>query len=270
MKPQIAINDIGTAEDFLAAVDASFKKRKIGDTVIGTVVQVGRNGALLDIGGKTEGFIPRSEMTSQSLKEFDPHDIVQIGQELEAVILHRDSESEQYILSIKKSEVEAIWNDLQNKYEISIPVKGEVKKVVKGGLIVDIGEKAFLPGSLVDTVRVSDFNVYVGQQIEAMILNFDRDKRNIVLSRRALLEQIEKEDKQIQFAKLTKGDVKKGTISGIMEYGVFVEIGSLAGLVHKSKMGQLKPDQFIMGQEVEVEIIDIDFEKIRLSLALRG
>ena len=264
---QIAINDIGGTEEFLAAIDASIKYFGHGQPVSGTIVQIDRDGVLVDIGDKSEAFVPKHELSNK--KNINIHEIVQIGQAVEAVVINKTEEG-QYILSLKQNEVEAIWNDLQNRFEISIPVTGKVVKIVKGGLIVDIGVKAFLPGSLVDTNRVTDFSGYIGHEAEFLIQSIDRAKGSIVLNRRTLIEQMQKEDKQIEFAKLAVGQIHKGIISGITEYGVFIEIGLLAGLVHKSKMAEFTPDQFTIGHEVEVEIIEIDFEKSRLSLALRG
>lgn len=265
---QIAINDIGTAEDFLAAIDASMKEYTAGSIVVGTVMEISREGVLVDIGTKTEGYIPRSELSNR--RDFDIHDIVTVGQQIEALILSKNEEHEQFILSTKQNEMEAIWADLQNRFELSIPIVGKVVKIVKGGLIVDIGIKAFLPGSLVDISRVTDFTPYIGHEAEFIINSIDREKGSVVLNRRTLLEQIIKEDKQIEFAKLAIGQVHKGLVSGITDYGIFVEIGLLAGLIHKTKMADFTPDQFTIGHEVEVEIIEIDFEKSRLSLALRG
>jgi small subunit ribosomal protein S1 len=264
---QIAINDIGTAEDFMAAIDASMKTFRIKEPVSGTVVQIGRDGALVDIGDKTEAFIPKAEISNR--KDAYIEDVVQIGQVVEAIVLHKNEEG-QYILSLKQNEVESLWNDFQNRFELSIPVIGKVVKMVKGGLIVDIGIKAFLPGSLIDVNRVTDFESYIGHEAEFLIHSIDRAKGSIVLNRRSLIEQMQKEDKQIEFAKLAIGQIHKAKVSGITDYGVFVEMGMLAGLVHKSKMGESLPESYAMDQEVEVEIIDIDFEKNRLSLAFRG
>ena len=264
---QIAINDIGTAEDFMAAIDASMKYFGNGQPVSGTIVQIDRDGVLVDIGDKSEAFVPKHELTNR--KNVEINEVVQIGQVVEGIVINKTDEG-QYILSLKQGETEAIWNDMQNRFELSIPVIGKVTKVVKGGLMVDIGLKAFLPGSLVDVNRVTDFTPYVGHEAEFLINSIDRAKGSIVLNRRTLIEQMQKEDKQIEFAKLAVGQIHKGLVSGITEYGVFVEIGLLAGLVHKSKMAEFTPDQFTVGHEVEVEIIEIDFEKSRLSLALRG
>ena len=264
---QVAINDIGTTEDFLAAIDASMKTWKNDDPIVGTVVQIDRDGILVDIGDKAEAFVPKNEVSNR--RNFDIQEIVQIGQVVEAVVLSKNDEG-QYILSMKQNEIESIWRTIQYKYEISDPIMGKVVKIVKGGLIVDIGVKAFLPGSLVDTNRVTDFTAYVGHEAEFLIHSIDKEKGSIVLNRRSLLEQLQKEDKQIEFAKLEIGQVHKGNVSGITDYGVFIEIGMLSGLIHKSKMGEFTPEQFTLGHEVEVEIIEIDFEKSRLSLSLRG
>jgi small subunit ribosomal protein S1 len=265
---QIAINDIGTADDFMAAIDASMSPHNSGDVVKGIVVKIDRDGALVDIGGKTEAFVPKSEISIR--KDITIQDFLQLGQEVEAVVIAKNHEEDQYILSLKQNEVESIWNDIQNRFELSIPITGKVIKIVKGGLIVDIGVKAFLPGSLIDTNRVTDFSGYVGHEAEFIINSIDRTKGSIVLNRRALLEQMLKEDKQIEFAKLAVGQIHQGRISGIADYGVFIEMGLLAGLIHKSKMGEFTPEQFTIGHDVTVEIIEIDFEKNRLSLAFRG
>jgi small subunit ribosomal protein S1 len=257
---QIAINDIGTAEDFLAAIDASIKTWTNKQPISGIVVQIDREGALIDIGDKTEAFIPKKELSNSN---------IEVGQIIEGTVLSKNEEG-QYIISLKDNEVQAIWDDIQNSFEMSFPITGKVIKIVKGGLIVDIGVNAFLPGSLIDVERVTDFTAYLGHEAEFLIHSVDRQKTNVVLNRRALIEKIIKEDKQIQFAKLAVGQKYQGKVSGITEYGIFVEIGILAGLVHKTKMDQITPDQFIVGQDVEVEILDIDFEKNRFSLQYRG
>jgi small subunit ribosomal protein S1 len=253
-----------TEQEFLDAIDASMKTFTKGQMVKGTVVQIGRDGILVDIGHKTEAFIPRLELLPQ--KDASIHDVVSIGEVIEAEVISKNYEEDQYILSMKENQINALWDTLQFKYEISDPIVGKIVKAVKGGLIVDIGTRAFLPGSLIELNRVEDISVYVGHEVEAIILQFDREKKNIVLSRRSLLEQLIKEDKN----KVQVGQVCKGLVSGITEYGVFVEIGLLSGLVHKSKMGKWTPEQFTVGHEIDVEITEIDFEKSRLSLTYRG
>lgn len=251
----------------MAAIDASMKHYQIGDIVSGTIVQIGRDGVLVDIGSKSEAFVPNNEISID--REFDIYQIAEIGVLVKGTVLGKDEEGN-LILSLKEGKLEDLWNTLQFKYEISDPIRGKIVKAVKGGLIVDIGIRAFLPGSLVDVKRVDDFSAYIGQEYDFIINSMDRGKGNIVLNRRTLLEKSLKEDMNVEFAKLSIGETYQGIISGITDYGVFIEIGLLSGLVHKSKMGNFTPEQFTVGHAVDVEIIDIDFEKSRLSLALRG
>ena len=257
-----------TTQEFLEAIDASMKHYTKGQLVSGTIVQMSTDGVLVDIGHKTEGFIPKSEIVAQ--KGATVYDVVSIGETVEAQVIGKNVEEDQYILSLKEGQMQAFWDQLQNYYEISQPIIGVVTKEIKGGLIVDIGTRAFLPGSLIDLNRVDNMSGYIGQELEFLILQFDREKKNIVLSRRALLEQAIKEDKNIEFAKLAVGQIHSGVISGVTDYGAFVEMGLLAGLIHKSKVENFAPEMFTVGQEVQVEIVEIDFEKSRLSLALRG
>lgn len=265
---QVAINDIGSLEDFLKAIDESMKSYNIGDAVKGTVVQIDREGVLLDIGCKTEGFIPKKEVSAR--RTIDIHEVVSIGQSIEASIIGIDQEG-QYILSMKEAEVEAIWNQVEAIFHSdSNVVSGEITKLVKGGMIVDIGIRAFLPSSQSFIDKSEDFSRYVGQTIEAKVIQFDREKGNVVISRKAIIEQEQKEDKMMQFSQLEVGQSYTGRVSGLNNFGIFVSLGLLSGLVHKSKMGKWTPEQFTIGHEIVVEIIEIDLDKDRLSLAFKG
>ena len=264
---QIAINDIGSLEDFIKAIDESMKEYFVGDIVTGTVVQIDREGVLLDIGCKNEGHIPKKELSAKRL--FDIEDIVSIGQVLQATVIGLDDEG--YVLSTKEAEVEILWNSIEAIWNSEDKlVSGEITRIVKGGMIVDIGLRAFLPASQFHVDKIEDFNNYVGQIVDAKIIQFDRAKGNIVISRKALVEYDQKEDKKIQFSKLAVGQVHTGKVSGITNFGVFVSLGLVSGLVHQSKMGKLTPEQFAISSPIQVEIIDIDFEKDRLSLAYKG
>jgi len=264
---QVAINDIGSLEDFLKAIDESMKEYFVGDIVTGTVVQIDREGVLLDIGCKTEGHIPKKELSAKRL--FDIEDIVSIGQVLQATVIGLDDEG--YVLSTKEAEVEILWNSIESIWNSSDKiVSGEITRIVKGGMIVDIGLRAFLPASQFHVDKSEDLANYVGQRVDAKIIQFDRAKGNIVISRKALIEIDQKEDKKIQFSKLAIGQVHTGKVSGITNFGVFVSLGLVSGLIHGSKMGKLTPEQFAISSTIQVEIIDIDFEKDRLSLAYKG
>jgi len=264
---QIAINDIGTPEDFLKAIDESMKEYFVGDIVTGTVVQIDREGVLLDIGCKNEGYITKKELSAKRL--FDIHDIVSIGQVLQATVIGLDDEG--YVLSTKEAEVEILWNSIEAIWNSNDKiVSGEITRIVKGGMIVDIGLRAFLPASQFHVDKSEDLANYVGQRVDAKIIQFDRAKGNIVISRKALVEFDQKEDKKIQFSKLAIGQVHTGKVSGITNFGVFVSLGLVSGLIHQSKMGKWTPEQFTIGHDLQVEIIDIDFDKDRLSLAFKG
>ena len=265
---QIAINDIGTAEDFLRAIDESMRSYTIGDKVSGMVVQIDREGALVDIGYKTEAFVPKKEISAKRV--FDIHDLLSIGQTVEATIIRLDEEG-QFVLSMKEAEVEALWNQVEAIWNSDQKVvSGEITKIVKGGMIVDIGVRAFLPSSQSHINKTEDFNSYVGQIVEAKIIQFEKEKGNIVISRKALIENELKEEKMIHFSKLKQGLSYTGIVSGINNFGVFVSLGLVSGLVHKSKMGKWTPEQFTVGHQIDVEVIEIDFDKDRLSLAFKG
>jgi small subunit ribosomal protein S1 len=264
---QVTLNDIGTPEDFLRAIDESMKEFFVGDIVTGTVVQIDREGVLLDIGCKTEGHIPKKEVSARRI--FDIEDVISIGQVLQATVIGLDDEG--YVLSTKEAEVEILWNSVETIWNSDDKiVSGEITKIVKGGMIVDIGLRAFLPASQFHVDKSEDLANYVGQRVDAKIIQFDRAKGNIVISRKALIENDQKEDKKIQFSKLAIGQVHTGKVSGITNFGVFVSLGLVSGLVHQSKMGKLTPEQFAISSRIQVEIIDIDFDKDRLSLAFKG
>ena len=243
------------------------KTYNVGDAVKGTVVQIDREGVLLDIGCKNEGYISKKELSAKRL--FDINDIVSIGQVLQATVIGLDDEG--YVLSTKEAEVEILWNSIEAIWNSEDKiVSGEITRIVKGGMIVDIGLRAFLPASQFHVDKTEDLANYVGQIVDAKIIQFDRAKGNIVISRKALVEFDQKEDKKIQFSKLAVGQVHTGKVSGITNFGVFVSLGLVSGLIHQSKMGKLTPDQFAISNMVQVEIIDIDFDKDRLSLAYKG
>ena len=264
---QVTLNDIGTPEDFLRAIDESMKEYFVGDIVKGMVVQIDREGILLDIGCKTEGHIPKKEISAKRI--FDIEDIISIGQSVEATVIGLDDEG--YVLSMKEAEVEILWNSIEAIWNSEDKlISGEITRIVKGGMIVDIGLRAFLPASQFHVDKIDDFSNYIGQRVDAKIIQFDREKGNIVISRKALIENDQKQDKMIQFSKLAVGQVHTGKVSGITNFGVFVSLGLVSGLIHQSKMGKLTPDQFAISNSIQVEIIDIDFDKDRLSLAYKG
>ncbi|MTA58394.1 MAG: S1 RNA-binding domain-containing protein, partial [Actinobacteria bacterium] len=191
--PVIAVNDIGSAADFLAAIEGTIRNFNDGDLVIGTIVQVGREEVLVDIGYKTEGVIPSRELSIRH--DVDPNEIVKVGESIEALVLQKEDKEGRLILSKKRAQYERAWGDIEGKKERDEVVIGTVIEVVKGGLIVDIGLRGFLPASLVEMRRVRDLTPYIGKQVEARIIELDKNRNNVVLSRRAFLEQTQSESR---------------------------------------------------------------------------
>lgn len=270
--PQVAINDIGSAEDFLAAVDATIKYFNDGDIVEGTVVKVDHDEVLLDIGYKTEGVIPTRELSIKH--DVDPEDVVAVGDQIDALVLTKEDKEGRLLLSKKRAQYERAWGAIEELKEKDEPVSGTVIEVVKGGLILDIGLRGFLPASLVEMRRVRDLDPYIGQQLEAKIIELDKQRNNVVLSRRAWLEQTQSEVRSEFLHQLQKGQVRKGVVSSIVNFGAFVDLGGVDGLVHVSELSWKHIDHpsevVAVGDEVTVEVLDVDLDRERVSLSLKA
>ena len=270
--PKVAVNDIGSEEAFLAAIDETIKYFNDGDIVEGTVVKVDRDEVLLDIGYKTEGVIPSRELSIKH--DVDPHDVVKTGEHIEALVLQKEDKEGRLILSKKRAQYERAWGTIEKIKEEDGVVTGTVIEVVKGGLILDIGLRGFLPASLVEMRRVRDLQPYVGKEIEAKIIELDKNRNNVVLSRRAWLEQTQSEVRHTFLNTLTKGQIRKGVVSSIVNFGAFVDLGGVDGLVHVSELSWKHidhPGEVVeVGQEVTVEVLDVDMDRERVSLSLKS
>ncbi|MFB9628170.1 30S ribosomal protein S1 [Nonomuraea helvata] len=270
--PQVAVNDIGSEEAFLAAIDETIKYFNDGDIVEGTVVKVDRDEVLLDIGYKTEGVIPSRELSIKH--DVDPADVVEVGEHVEALVLQKEDKEGRLILSKKRAQYERAWGTIEKIKDEDGIVTGTVIEVVKGGLILDIGLRGFLPASLVEMRRVRDLQPYVGRELEAKIIELDKNRNNVVLSRRAWLEQTQSEVRQTFLNTLQKGQVRKGVVSSIVNFGAFVDLGGVDGLVHVSELSWKHidhPSEVVeVGQEVTVEVLDVDMERERVSLSLKA
>ncbi|WP_341729933.1 30S ribosomal protein S1 [Brooklawnia sp.] len=269
---KVAIDDIGTPEAFEAAVDSTIKYFNDGDIVTGTVVKVDRDEVLLDIGYKTEGVIPSKELSIKH--DVDPFDVVKVGDEVEALVQQKEDKEGRLILSKKRAQYERAWGTIEKIKESDGVVTGSVIEVVKGGLIVDIGLRGFLPASLVEMRRVRDLQPYVGQELEAKIIELDKNRNNVVLSRRAWLEQTQSEVRQSFLHQLQKGQIRKGVVSSIVNFGAFVDLGGVDGLVHVSELSWKHidhPSEVVeVGQQVTVEVKDVELDRERVSLSLRA
>ncbi|MGO3179449.1 MAG: 30S ribosomal protein S1 [Brevibacterium linens] len=269
---QVAVNDIGTAEDFLAAVDETIKYFNDGDIVEGEVVKVDRDEVLVDIGYKTEGVILARELSIKH--DVDPGEVVEVGDEIEALVLQKEDKEGRLMLSKKRAQYERAWGDIEKIKEDDGVVTGTVIEVVKGGLIVDIGLRGFLPASLVEMRRVRDLAPYIGQQVEAKIIELDKNRNNVVLSRRAWLEQTQSAVRHDFLQTLQKGQVRPGVVSSIVNFGAFVDLGGVDGLVHVSELSWKHIDHpgevVTVGDEVTVEVLDVDMDRERVSLSLKA
>jgi len=271
VRPQFTHNDIGGPEELAKAYDETIKSFEEGDIVAGKVVQVDKDEVLLDIGYKSEGVIPARELTIKH--DIDPRQIVNIGDEIEALVTQKEDKEGRLILSKKKAQYERAWGQIEKVMSDDGVVNGTVIEVVKGGLIVDIGLRGFLPASLVDLRRVRDLHPFVGKKIEAKIIELDRNRNNVVLSRRKYLEEAQSEGRKKFLEELQRGEVRKGQVSSIVNFGAFVDLGGVDGLVHVSELSWRHvehPSEVVqVGQEVEVEVLDVDLERERISLSLK-
>src|SRR6201746_1930241 len=270
--PQVAVNDIGSEEDFLAAIDATIKYFNDGDIVEGTIVKDDRDEVRLDIGYKTEGVIPSRELAIKP--DVAPSGVVAVGDEIEALVLQKEDKEGRLILSKKRAQYERAWGTIEKIKEEDGIVTGSVIEVVKGGLILDIGLRGFLPAPLVEMRRVRDLQPYVGKELEAKIIELDKNRNNVVLSRRAWLEQTQSEVRQTFLTPLQKGQVRSGVVSSIVNFGAFVDLGGVDGLVHVSELSWKHidhPSEVVeVGQEVTVEVLDVDLDRERVSLSLKA
>ena len=268
---KVAINDIGTEEDFIKAVDSTIKNFDDGDLVEGTVVKIDHDEVLLDIGYKTEGVIPSRELSIK--KDVDPDEVVEVGDTIEALVVTKEDKEGRLILSKKRAQYERAWGDIEKIKEADGVVEGTVIEAVKGGLIVDIGLRGFLPASLVEMRRVRDLSPYIGQTIKAKILELDKNRNNVVLSRRQYLEETQSEVRETFLSQLKKGQIREGVVSSIVNFGAFVDLGGVDGLIHVSELSWKHidhPSEVVkVGDKVTVEVLDVDLDRERISLSLK-
>ena len=266
----IEFDDI-SEDEMNKMIDGTLTEFDEGDLIDGTVVKIEHDEVLVDIGFKSEGVIPARELSIR--KDADPSEVVELGDRLEALVLQKEDKDGRLILSKKRAEYERAWIQVEDKFKAGEVVTGEVIEVVKGGLILDIGLRGFLPASLVDLRRVKDLTAYLGTEIEARVIEMDRNRNNVVLSRRVLLEEGRKNERAEILEKLSKGMRLKGTVSSIVDFGAFVDLGGIDGLIHVSELSWSHvnhPSEVVkVNEEVEVEVLDVDLQRERISLGLK-
>lgn len=269
---QIAdIADDLSAQDFAAAIEQTVFEFKEGDIVAGRVVRVDPDEVLVDIGYKSDGMIPPHELSVRNT--VDPTQVVKVGDEIEALVLQMEDDEGRLVLSKKRAQYERAWGRIERIMQGGGTVEGHVIEVVKGGLIVDIGLRGFLPASLVDLRRVRDLQPFIGETIEAKVIELDRNRNNVVLSRRAYLEEEQAEQRNAFLTDLKEGDVKPGVVSSVVNFGAFVDLGGMDGLVHVSELSWRHvnhPGEIVtVGDKVKVKVLEVDRVRERISLSIR-
>jgi small subunit ribosomal protein S1 len=242
-----------------------------GDVVTGTVVRVDKDEILVDIGYKSEGVIPLAELTIR--RSVNPDDEVAVGEAIDALVLQKEDADGRLILSKKRARFEKAWRRIEAAAESGEPVEGAVIEVVKGGLIIDLGVRGFLPASLVDIRRVQDLDEYRDQTLRCKVIELNRSRNNVVLSRRAVLEEERREQRQQILDRLQPGVEVEGVISNIVDFGAFVDLDGIDGLIHISELSWSHvnhPSEVLeIGQTVRVKVLDVDRDRQRISLGLK-
>ena len=267
---QIVEDDLG--QSFEDAIAGTLVDVEDGQIVNGTVVKIDKDEVLLDIGYKSEGVIPSRELSIRN--DVNPFDVVKMGEELEALVLTKEDKEGRLLLSKKRAQYERAWGTIEKIKESEGIVEGPVIEVVKGGLILDIGLRGFLPASLVELRRVRDLQPYVGRVLQAKIIELDKNRNNVVLSRRGYLEETQKEQREDFLANLKPGDVRTGVVSSVVSFGAFVDLGGMDGLIHVSELSWKHVDHpgsvVSVGDEVSVKVLDVDHDRERISLSLKA
>ena len=260
-----------SAEDFAAVIERTVFEFKEGDIVAGTVVRVDPDEVLVDIGYKAEGVIPAHELSIRN--HIDPGEVVEEGDPIEALVLQMEDDQGRLVLSKKRAQYERAWGRIETIMNEGGTVSGPVIEVVKGGLIVDIGLRGFLPASLVDLRRVRDLAPFIGETIEAKVIELDKNRNNVVLSRRAHLEEAQAEQRQAFLSDLEPGNIRDGVVSSVVNFGAFVDLGGMDGLVHVSELSWQHvshPSEVVsVGDNVKVRVLEVDRTRERISLSIR-
>ena len=270
-QPEAGVWTTGPDGELIPDYDGTFPTINEGEVVHGTVVRVDKDEVLVDIGYKSEGVIPVAELSIR--RNVNPADEVSVGDEIDALVMTKEDAEGRLLLSKKRARFELAWKAIEGAAESGEPVNGRVIEVVKGGLILDLGVRGFLPASLVDIRRVQDLDEFLGKELRCKVIELNRSRNNVVLSRRAVLEDERKEMRQAILDRLNPGDVVEGTISNIVDFGAFVDLEGMDGLIHISELSWSHvnhPSEVLeIGQTVNVKVLDIDRERQRISLGLK-
>jgi 4-hydroxy-3-methylbut-2-enyl diphosphate reductase len=263
--------DAAEREEVEAQMAESMKKLRRGDIVRGTVVQVNENEVLVDIGGKCEGIIPVGELSQRKITH--PGEIVQVGQEIDVFVLRTEDEEGHPVLSKKRADRKQAWEHLEEAYNNHIDLEADVVEVVKGGLLVDVGVRGFIPASLVERGYVESLNDYLGKSLRLRVIELDRTKNKVVLSRKVILDEEYERQRRETWETLEEGQHRQGIVRRLTNFGAFVDIGGVDGLLHVSELswGRVEHPRDVLkeGQEIEVIVLGVDREHEKVSLGLK-
>lgn len=248
---------------------ATFDALSIGDVVSGKVTKIEEKHALVGVGYKVDGILPISELSSLHVEKVS--DLLSVGDDVTLKVTKLSDE--ELVLSKKEVDADKAWEDLENKYEQKITFSAEIADVVKGGLVVDLGIRGFIPASLVERHFVEDFSDYKGKDLDVKIIELDREKRKMILSHRAVLEEQADLAKEKTLSEINPGDVLEGTVQRLTDFGAFVDIGGVDGLVHISQLAHHRvesPSNVVAeGDAVKVKVLSIDRDNERISLSIK-
>ncbi|MFG0215047.1 30S ribosomal protein S1 [Brevibacillus porteri] len=243
----------------------------VGDVVKATVTKVEDKQALVDLGYKYDGLIPISELSPLHVEKVS--DVVAVGDAFEVKVIKLNDEKEELVVSKKAVAMESSWSDLEQKMQAGEIIEAAVKEVVKGGLVVDVGVRGFIPASMVERHFVEDFSDYKGKTLALKVVEMDKEKNKVILSHKAVLEDEVKVQKQSIMDKIQVGQVLEGTVQRMTDFGVFVDIGGVDGLVHVSELAWNrvdKPSDVVKeGDKVQVKVLKIDRENERIGLSIK-
>lgn len=265
------INEEKEEEVQIKYSDNDIADLKKGQTVKGVVVEINESGVYVDVGYKTEGFIPLRELSNKNID--DPNKIINVDDEITVVILTLEDEEGNMILSKKKADYEQAWEEILEAYENEEIIEAEVSKEVKGGLVVDVGVRGFIPASHVAIGYVEDLNQYVGKKLKLKIIEVERENNNVVLSAKEVLEKERKQMKNETLDSLEKNQVLSGKVTKIVDFGAFIDLGGIEGLLHISEMswGRIGHPSEVLEerQDIEVKVLGVDKDNERISLGLK-
>lgn len=243
----------------------------VGDVVKAKVTKVEDKQALVDVGYKYDGLIPISELSALHVDKVS--DVVSVGDEFDVKVIKINDEKEELVVSKKALVAESAWQDLEQKMQSGEVIEAEVKEVVKGGLVVDVGLRGFIPASMVERHFVEDFSEYKGRTLTLKVVEMDKEKNKVILSHKAVLEDQAKNQAKAAIDKLQPGQVLEGTVQRLTDFGVFVDIGGVDGLVHVSELAWNrveKPSDVVKeGDKVKVKVLKVDKENERISLSMK-